>query len=126
MTTAEPVEVVISVLGLFALIASVYLAWTSLQMARLAEKHSRRESVRALAWGRFENEALRGIVVFLVMLAGLSQMLTPMPVSGSPLRWWFQWSWAAIAAINLVKSLRNEVRINRVIHLVEQETERPT
>lgn len=123
MTTAEPVEVVTTVLGLFALVASMYLAWASLLTARLAEKHARSEAVRALAWGRFENEAMRGVVVFLVMVAGLSQLLTPMPVSGSPLRWWFQWSWAAIAALNLVKSLRNEARINRVIRLVEQEAE---
>jgi len=121
VTTAEPIEIMTTVLGLFALVASLYLLRGAVQTARLAVADGRCEAVQTLAWGRVENEAMRGVLVLLVLIAGVSQMLTPMPVAGSPLRWWFQLSWALIAALNLVMSLRNERRIRHVVEVIERE-----
>jgi len=121
VTTAEPAEVVTTVFGVFALAASLYLLVGSIMTARAAERMGKCDAVRSLAWGRVENELMRGVVVLVVLLAGIGQLVTPMPEAGSSLRAFYQWSWAVIAILNLVMSLRNERRVHRVVTIIERE-----
>lgn len=121
MPNAEPIELLTTGLALMALFASLGLCWRALLAARLAEAEERCDAVRTLAWGRVENEIIRGVVVLLVLAAGVSQVTTPMPLVPSPLRWWFQTEWAIIALLNLVQSLRNERRVKRLIEIIERE-----
>lgn len=121
MPHAEPVELLTVGLAVMAMLAGLHLLVQAIQTARDVDANGRCEAIRVLARGRVENEVLRGCMVLLVLIAGVSQATTPMPVAGSPLRWWFQLSWAMIAGLNLVMSLRNERRVRQLIDIIERE-----
>lgn len=121
MPNAEPIELLTVGLALMALLASGHLCASAIRAALLAGDEGRCEAIQTLAWGRVENELLRGLVVALVLISGVSQATTAAPISASPLRWWFQLSWALVALMNLIMSLRNERRVQRLIVIIERE-----
>jgi protein-S-isoprenylcysteine O-methyltransferase Ste14 len=104
-----------------ALFASGNLFLRAVFIFRIAKSEGRCEAVRTLARGRVENEMFRSLVVLLVLIAGISQVVSPPPVLASPLRWWFQLSWTLIAGVNLSMSLRSSFRVKRVIDIIERE-----
>ena len=107
------------VLAVFALLASIYLCWSSVRTAQAANDRS--EAVRLLAWNRVLNEIVRTTVVIVVLTAGISQITTPTPMAPSPYRWWFQFGWALIGLLMLLMSLRNEYVVSRVVDLIDEE-----
>ena len=121
MTTAEPIELLTVGLAVMAMFASLHLCWGALRASHLAVAEGRCEAIQVLANGRVENELLRSAVVLLVLIAGVSQATTPAPIGPSPIRWWFQLSWALVAGLNLMMSLRNERRVRRLIDIIERE-----
>lgn len=119
--TAEPIEILLVLTAGLAFSASVWLCWRSVPTARAAVASGRCEAVRTLAWLRVRSEALRAVVVGLVLVAGWLQVIAPPPDVPGPYRAYLQVAWVLIAGLNLVQSVWVEETIRYVIRVIERE-----
>lgn len=117
--TSEPIEIVLVLCAGLAFAASSLLCWSAWQTASGA--NDKCEAVRMLAWLRVRNELIRGLIVLLVLSAGLIQVFSPPPLQASPARPWLQAVWVLIALKNLLQSVWNEISVRRVMALIERE-----
>ena len=116
--TAEPIEVVITLAALVALLVGIYLAHQAFQIMHTVRTKS--ALIREISWLRMRNELIGVAIAGLVMWWGWIQLTTlPLPTpsaAGIP----SQVILTAIAALSLLRSLVTAVSGRRIVRMIER------
>ena len=121
--TAEPIEVVIIVLAIEAMLVSAWLAYEAFKVMRAVRAGS--ALMREVSWLRVQNELVSVGVAALIVWVGWVQAAAPPPSLPSATRTPSLLILAAIAALSLLRSLVTAVSGRRIVRMLEQQETMP-